>query len=102
MSEIFCDLNAIPAEKRARHELLWKALEKARLRIDELADGYTLQLEGSAETLVNLAEWMSLERLCCPFFIFTVRVHQHEVSVSLTGQEGVKALLASEFQIPTT
>jgi hypothetical protein len=45
--------------------------------------------------LVALAEYVSLERLCCPFFDFAIEVGhgEDEVWLSMTGPEGAKGIL---------
>ena len=45
--------------------------------------------------LVALAEYVSLERLCCPFFDFAIEVGRGggEVWLRMTGPEGAKGVL---------
>ncbi len=49
--------------------------------------------------LAQLAEWVSFERKCCPFFEFRIEVAPKSgpVWLSLTGRAGVKDFLAHAF-----
>jgi hypothetical protein len=48
---------------------------------------------------VEVAEWMALERLCCPFLTLELSLsgRQSNWQLALTGPEGTKAFLLSEF-----
>jgi hypothetical protein len=50
--------------------------------------------------LKDVAEWITLERLCCPFLSFQLSVtsDQDDYSLALTGPKGVKALVLEEFR----
>ncbi len=64
-----------------------------------MPNGYVYQLELKAISLPEVAEWMSLERLCCPFLKFELsgQGHQTDRMLTLTGPEGVKPLLQAEL-----
>ncbi|MGI9167336.1 MAG: hypothetical protein ACR2G5_13325 [Pyrinomonadaceae bacterium] len=49
--------------------------------------------------LVRTAEFIALERLCCPFFGFAVEVEREggAVWLILTGREGVKPFIIAEI-----
>jgi len=49
---------------------LTKRLRSAALDRSELANGYTFKLDGKAISLPEVAEWIGMERLCCPFLSF--------------------------------
>lgn len=67
------------------------------LEVRELADGYAFGHSPGADVLVALAEYVSLERLCCPFFDFAIEVGrggaEGEVWLRMTGLEGAKGIL---------
>jgi hypothetical protein len=54
-----------------------------------------------AATIQKIAEWVTLERLCCPFFNFELDVNQGDNSVwlKLTGREGVKQFIEADFGV---
>jgi hypothetical protein len=48
---------------------------------------------------MTAAEWVSLERKCCPFLAFEIEQpkDQGPVWLRITGPEGVKAFIEEEF-----
>lgn len=90
-----CRLDVFDDAERARYWTLRRALKDAVSGVRELADGYALDLRPDAAVFRDVAEWVTLERRCCPFL--TLRLEWSDagaVSVTLTGGEGVKAILA--------
>src|SRR5437762_7047257 len=71
---IACDLKAIAAAERPRYVDLMKRLRAAVRARTELTDGYNYKLDGSAIKLKEVAEWIAMERLCCPFLDFQLGV----------------------------
>ena len=65
----------------------------------ETANGYTFTLDGNAVSLTEAAEWISFERLCCPFLTMNLSASgdQADWVLALTGPKGVKPLLNAEF-----
>ena len=95
---IACDLTAIPADEREAHELLAKQLFfEAVPERQELSDGYAFRFRADQYPL--LAAFIANERLCCPFFCFTLEVTpaQGPLWLRLTGGEGVKEFIEAEF-----
>jgi hypothetical protein len=96
---IACNLKAIGSKERPRYNDLMKRLQAAVWNRKELPDGYAYQLDQKAITLPEAAEWMSLERFCCPFLKLQLSAtgQQTDWLLTLTGPEGVKPLLQAEF-----
>ena len=96
---VACNLKAISATERPRYNELMKRLRTAVRERSELPDGYDFRLDGNAITLREVADWISLERLCCPFLNFQLFASgsQSNWVLKLTGPTGVKALLQEEF-----
>ena len=96
---IACNLEALDTAARSRYKDLVKRLRDAILDRSELPNGYAFRLEGIAITLPEVAEWMSMERLCCPFLSFQLSASgdQMDWQLKLTGPKGVKPLLQAEF-----
>jgi hypothetical protein len=94
-----CDLSAIDAAERERHVLTAKELFGAVLEVHELPDGYAFRLPLDNVLLQSAAEWIANERLCCPFFSFSLKVEPQSTAlwVALTGDEDVKAFIRAEF-----
>jgi hypothetical protein len=93
-----CNPDAIPPEKREQHGALAETIFGSALEHKELMDGYAFCLP--VHLLPQVAEWMPLEQMCCPFFDFGVELrHTGELWLSLTGQEGVKELVRLEMNV---
>ena len=98
-SPLACDMTAIPAEQRPRH------LEKSReffSQIEEtreLPNGYEFRFADEPNVLTQLADFVSLEKLCCPFLRFEIEVEAENgpVWLRLTGREGVKEFIREEI-----
>ena len=98
----YCNLKAFTTAERVRHEQLSKKLREARVEIKELSDGFAFRLQAEAVSLVDLAEWVSGERKCCPFFDFGIDLQGDggPLWLELKGKDGVKQFIRSEFQLP--
>ena len=65
-----CNIKAISAAERPRYNDLVKRLRIAITDRSELSDGYAYKLDTKKITLPEVAEWITMERLCCPFLAF--------------------------------
>jgi hypothetical protein len=98
-SPLACNLDAFTAAERPRYSELRKMIASAVIGRRELPDGIALQIATDRVTLANVAEWISMERKCCPFFDFRIEVAREAgpVWLSLSGRPGVKEFLSSVF-----
>ncbi|HEY7546633.1 MAG TPA: hypothetical protein VID27_17210 [Blastocatellia bacterium] len=98
---IMCRLDALTAEERERHLALWKRLQQSHEEIREITDGYAIRFPGDARYLLDIAEFVSRERRCCPFFTFEIEAAGEDkpVWLRLRGGEGVKEFLKSELGV---
>jgi hypothetical protein len=96
---IACNPKAISAEQKPRYAALTKRLRTAARGMQDLPDGYAIRLDSQAITLPEAAEWISMERLCCPFLKFELSTsgNQSEWTLKLTGPAGSKAILEAAF-----
>ena len=92
---IACNLHAIGAADRPRYHELVKKLKAAIGDRRELPNGYVFTVESGAIRSEEISEWISMERLCCPFLEFQVA----GCFLQITGPAGAKAILDSEFPI---
>ncbi len=94
-----CNLKAISAADRPRYSELVKRVRSAILNRREISNGYAFKLDNNTVTLPEAAEWISMERLCCPFLTFQLSAQGNQADwiLTLTGPEGVKPLLDAEF-----
>ncbi len=97
---IACTPGTVPAEKKARWLELGRSVYGAVEEIRELPDGYACRLPSDANTLVRAAEYVSLDRHCCKFVTWLLRVEPDEGAfwLSITGPEGTKELSRSAFE----
>jgi hypothetical protein len=97
-SPIACDMSAIEPGLRARHIATSGLVFRSSEEIRELADGYAFRLPGESDTLLKMTEFISIERLCCPFLGFALEIEPEggRVWLRLTGRAGVKAFIREE------
>jgi hypothetical protein len=94
-----CRLDAFEATGRKRHALLVRELAGAAIGIDEQPDGFTVRFPARPYLFLRIAEWMELERACCPSFDIRIdfETGAREFRVTLTGPEGAKEVLRAEL-----
>jgi hypothetical protein len=90
-------MTALTSEERKRYEVLRAKLEGAVVGVEELADGYSLQLSGGGLAPVELDEWILFERKCCPFFRLVTDGQAEALKSRITGGDGVKDFIRAEF-----
>ena len=96
-----CNLTALTAAQREHHAQLSKELRASVKDLRELTEGYAFRLDGDVHNLATVAEWISLERRCCPFFKFQIEIESEgkPIWLRITGREGVKKFIRLEFGI---
>lgn len=94
-----CNLKALTTQERAQGKKLNDQLMLAVVSVRERNDGYTLQVDTKRISVVEVAQWVDLERKCCPFFDFQLDLHGKDggIWLSLTGPEGVKQFIEMDF-----
>jgi hypothetical protein len=99
MTPLACNLDAFDPSELPRYRRARQAVHAAVRDISELADGYRLNLGTGADTFLTAAEWIALERRCCPFLRFALELtDEGQVWLSLTGADGVKAFLGDAIR----
>jgi hypothetical protein len=98
--KLACNLKALSAPERARHQELTRAVLAQVKTTTELESGYELEL--APDELVRAAEWVSLEARCCPFLDFALEQARDRgpLRLRLTGADGVKAVLRAALVGP--
>lgn len=97
-----CNAKALNPSERAHHKQLTEKLLAARTAIVETEKGYEFQFSPSMVSIAELADWVVAEGKCCPFLDFHIDLEQEGklACLRLTGEEGTKAFIRSEFQVP--
>jgi hypothetical protein len=95
LSPIACDMTALDEAEREAHEAVSEAVFDQVSALRELSDGYALRLPAETEAIQKAGAFVSRERLCCPFFQFSVEVSSEHgpVWLEMTGRKGVKAFI---------
>jgi hypothetical protein len=94
-AKLVCDLTAITPEQRESHLSNGQQLFNAALERQELAGGYAFRLPPEREMILKAAEFIALERLCCPFFSFALDLEPQggPLWLRITGPTEAKAIL---------
>jgi hypothetical protein len=100
-TNFYCNLKALTPQERERLHQLTEKLKAARMETKELADGYAFRLQPEEISMTDLAEYVTSERKCCPFFDFEIALQRGggPLWLRLRGQEGVKVFMRHEFGI---
>lgn len=97
-SPIACDMTVLAPAQRERHLATSRELFSTLKQIRELSNGYEFRVDGP-NVIMQTAEFVSLEKLCCPFLNFEIEVEAEngQVWLKLFGREGVKAFVREEI-----
>lgn len=92
-----CNMTALTKKERAVHQKASEKLFAAVQERKEMADGYAFRLP--VETLETAAQWVLLERKCCPFFTFGMELARDDgpLWLRVTGSIGIKPFIRAEF-----
>jgi hypothetical protein len=100
-SPLACNMLALDAEGRKRHQVVSEQLRAAGKEVQELPDGYAFRFPAEQATILLVSEFIARERLCCPFFRFELIAEQEggPLWLRLRGREGVKEFIKAELGI---
>lgn len=98
-SPFACNMQAIPQDERQHHLAAIDAVFGEVQEVRELADGYGFRLANETALLLKVADFIGKERLCCPFFGFTLQLEPDggALWLNLTGREGIKPFIRAEI-----
>jgi hypothetical protein len=98
-SYLACNMSALNPVEREIHRTLLLQLSRQFQELRELPDGFAFLFPGTA--LETIAQFVPLERKCCPFLDFILEVERHDGPVRLTikGPEGVKKFLIMDLNL---
>ena len=96
-----CRMDALDAAGRARHGTLVAELKSNVQALEELPEGYAIRFPARPYLFLRVAEWIELERACCPFLTIRLELEHanHSMRVSLTGPAGTKDFLRAELNL---
>src|SRR5438309_9469827 len=98
---IACNLPPFQPAERTKWRALLDRVSSSITETRELSNGYALRIDTTKTTLVEVAQWVTLERKCCPFFEFRLRIHGQDGTLwlDLTGPPKVKEFIRDDFGI---
>lgn len=101
-SPFYCSIEKTltKAEREHKKELSMK-MAKAHVGTTELADGYAFRFSPEVLSLSELADWVTTESRCCPFFDLELGVEREggPLWLRVKGREGVKQFIRGEFKL---
>ena len=94
---IACDLTKLSPEQREREQALLARFRKTA-RSRSVGDNLEFSLPADPHTLAELGEFLGLERLCCPFLTFDLRIDAAgEARLTISAPQGAKEFITTEF-----
>ena len=96
---IACVPNALTRGERDRSRDLRRELAAATVETRSLDSGYSYRYAADPEVFRKVAEWIALERRCCPFLTFTFRWPPGGSPpwLDITGPAGTREFLRAEM-----
>lgn len=96
---IACTPFALTAPERTRSRALRATLGQRTVIVQESSGGYSFRYNGGADSFRLAAEWIELERRCCPFLSFSLRWSAGEEApvLEVIGPDGTKDFMAAEM-----
>ena len=94
-----CNLSALTPAQRVQHGEVTEQLRQMVRGRTDLPAGYAYEFVPQAEALALLAQFIQHERLCCPFFAFTLHV-EHDagpIRLEITGPAGIQPFIRAEL-----
>lgn len=96
---LVCNMGVFTPAQSDSHIWTTTQLIRAVRSVQEVENGYEFTFPNETEFISRIAEFISNERLCCPFLQFTlnVRANSEPISLVLTGPMGTQEFLRAEF-----
>ena len=96
---LVCNMNVFTPEQREAHILKTIELTQFIQSVQEVENGYEFIFPNETDFISWLAEFISNERLCCPFLKFTLTISpgSESITLSLSGPIGTQEFLKAEF-----
>jgi hypothetical protein len=100
-TSFYCNTKSLSIAEWVHKGQISQKMKIARAERKELADGYAFRFRPEAVSLLELADWVSSEARCCPFFDMSIEVEPDggPLWLRLTGKEGIKEFIRMEFKL---
>ena len=98
-SSLVCNMGVFTPSQRQAHIQTITELMQGVQSVQKVKNGYEFTFPNETELISKIAEFISNERLCCPFLKFSVNVlsNSQPISLLLTGPIGTQEFLRMEF-----
>ena len=82
-----CNIGTLSADQRKDLSAAIHRLIDAKPATKELANGYEMRFANGGELFTTATTWIQYERLCCPFFDFSIQLTKNggPMTIRLTG-----------------
>ena len=98
---LYCNMEVFTPAEREKYVQNTARLLRGVEGVNEARDGFEFIFpsSGGKQSIELLTEFISNERLCCPFLEFTLKVPTDNgpIALLLTGPEGTREFLRAEF-----
>ena len=96
---LVCNMDVFTSAQRESHIQKSAELVQSVQRVQEVENGYEFTFPGKDDLILRIGEFISNERLCCPFLKFSLNIasDSEPISLSLTGPLGTQEFLRAEF-----
>lgn len=96
---VACDLAALPPDQKHRKQSLRQWLQSDVQETRELPNGYAFRNSPTPDLILAVAEFVALERVCCPFFDFETKVEHGggPMWLRITGEQNAKQVIEAEL-----
>jgi hypothetical protein len=96
---LVCNMNVFTPAQRESHIQNTIQLIQEMQGVLEIENGYAFTFPNETDFISKIAEFISNERLCCPFLKFALNVasSSEPISLALTGASGTQEFLRAEF-----
>jgi hypothetical protein len=100
-TSFYCNTKSLSIAEWAHKRQISQKMKIARAEREELVNGYAFRFRLEEVSLIELADWVSSEARCCPFFGMSIEVEPDggPLWLRLTGKEGVKQFIRMEFKL---
>lgn len=89
-----CNLAGFDRVQSLRYQELRKVMKASELVRQQLPNGYGIRFTPDPVVFMQLAEWITLERVCCPFLAFALEWSESDgLWLRLTGGPDVRRFL---------
>lgn len=98
-TSLVCNMGVFTPAQREMQFLNTRQLVRAIQDVQAVENGFSFTFPNETKLIARVGEFISNERLCCPFLKFTLTVFSNEepVSLSISGPTGTQDFLRAEF-----